>query len=174
MTAHFIGPYLIYSHSLGTSIAVEAAVGLQNDDNPVDGLICDSCLPSMRREMLEYPTVQLSRSIYSDRLFEWFVDHHIQKSELNFNTDSTILKVTCPILLFHSKNDTVIKWEHAQNHFKAICVEGASSWCRFILFEDFHNYGHCGNIYYPGLPSIMSDFINAIKFSIQRYQADVL
>ncbi|CBY39289.1 unnamed protein product [Oikopleura dioica] len=174
MTTHFIGPYLIYGHSLGTSIAVEAVACLQNDENPVDGLICDSCLPSMRREMLEFPTVQLSRSIYSDRLFERFVDHHIQKSGLNFTTDSTIIKVTCPILLFHSKNDTVIKWEHAQNHFKAICVEGASNWCRFILFEDIHNYGHCGNIYYPGLPSIMTEFINAIKFSIQRYQADVL
>ncbi|CAG5114239.1 Oidioi.mRNA.OKI2018_I69.chr2.g8301.t1.cds [Oikopleura dioica] len=69
MTSHFKGPYLMYGHSLGTAIAIEATVRLQSDENPVDGLICDSCLPSMRREMLEYPTVQLSHNMYNNGRF---------------------------------------------------------------------------------------------------------
>jgi len=106
------GPHLIYAHSLGTSIAVEANQKLcsQNSEFAPDGIILDAPLYSVRQEILDYPYGKLMQKIYTKKLFTKIVDYHLTREEIRFDTFKQILEIKNPILLLQAEDDNVGKF----------------------------------------------------------------
>ena len=115
------GPHLIYAHSLGTSIAVEAnqQLCLQQAQYQPDGLILDAPLHSVRQEILDYPHGRLMQKMYTKKFFEKIVDYHLTRHNIKFETYKQILDITNPILLLQAEDDKVGEWKCLKSRFSA-------------------------------------------------------
>jgi fermentation-respiration switch protein FrsA (DUF1100 family) len=108
-------PVLAIGHSLGGAVATKLA-----EAYPVDALVLESTFTSM---------ADMAR-----RSFSWLPISLLLNQR--FDTIAVVRKLTCPVLLFHSRADQVVPFEQGRRLYQA-----ARGLKRFAEIEGGHNDG---------------------------------
>ena len=133
---------IVWGHSMGTGVATRA---LAEDTGRVDGLILEAPYNNFTDEIIHFTTTTSSSlvnatlsSLYScagqtlpNALLTFF--------NMEFNSDSWIKQISCPIMILHAKGDTVIPISLGWKLYEA-AVEGGNKYVEFQEFDE--NYDH--------------------------------
>ncbi len=124
---------IIFGRSLGASIATWLA-----SKHPPAGLVIESgftSIPSMAKRI--YPFLPVRWLTY-----------------FQYDTKKNVTKISCPILVVHSKNDEIIPFEEGREIYNA-----APETRQFLELQGGHNEGFLisGSIYVEGLRSFISE-----------------
>jgi uncharacterized protein len=118
------GEVVLFGESLGGAVAVELAAWLSRRGTPPAGLITNATFDSIPAlAAAHYPVLPL-RWLVWDR----------------WGSVDRIGEITCPVLMFHGTQDTLIPFEHGRRLFAAApdrCADGVAK--RFVPIE---NAGH--------------------------------
>ncbi|XP_065172392.1 lysophosphatidylserine lipase ABHD12-like isoform X2 [Atheta coriaria] len=96
----------VWGHSLGTPLSTLTINGLPEKLLP-HGLILEAPMTSMDEEISEHPY---------GRVFAWLpwfdqtIRHPLKMNGFLFATDEYILNVTCPIMILHAEDDSIIPY----------------------------------------------------------------
>ncbi|XP_055014917.1 lysophosphatidylserine lipase ABHD12 isoform X2 [Boleophthalmus pectinirostris] len=113
----------LWGQSLGTGVATNAAVRLQNQGSGVDVVVLQAAYTSVRElvalDALAQPYIFLPG-------FKSLIWTLLEKIEIEFANDKNLQTLTSPVLLLHAKDDTTVPFSMAQEEF---LPEGETSVC---------------------------------------------
>ncbi|XP_018569390.1 monoacylglycerol lipase ABHD12 isoform X2 [Anoplophora glabripennis] len=148
----------IWGHSLGTSLATQSVVQLQNQGYKPTGLILEAPFNNMREEISEFPLAGMFKYL---PWFTYTVVEPMQANGFTFQTDKFICNVDAPIIILHAEDDHVVPYKLGYKLYQNAlrCRQGAQGKLLFVKFDEGHNYNHKFICRAPELHDIISNFI---------------
>uniref|UniRef100_A0A3P9LRN8 AB hydrolase-1 domain-containing protein n=1 Tax=Oryzias latipes TaxID=8090 RepID=A0A3P9LRN8_ORYLA len=153
-------PVCLWGHSLGSGVATNAAVRLQEGEAAVDALILEA--PYTR--IGDVAANLLLTKIYTflpglkDFLFDL-----LEKNQIEFANDKNLKTLTCPLLILHAEDDNVVPHRMGQQLYQ-VSLEaqrefGADDRVAMVSYPAELGFSH-SNIYMdPSLPEIVKKFL---------------
>ncbi|XP_011488342.1 protein ABHD12B isoform X2 [Oryzias latipes] len=153
-------PVCLWGHSLGSGVATNAAVRLQEGEAAVDALILEA--PYTR--IGDVAANLLLTKIYTflpglkDFLFDL-----LEKNQIEFANDKNLKTLTCPLLILHAEDDNVVPHRMGQQLYQ-VSLEaqrefGTDDRVAMVSYPADLGFSH-SNIYMdPSLPEIVKKFL---------------
>ena len=156
--------FLLWGHSLGTSLSTQALCNLQ-DSHPhlaPDGLVLEAPFNTLMDEIKCYPLSKFFMKLYPGRLLISLLEQAFHIQHFKLNTDDYLLDVKCPVLILHAEDDGKVDVALARKLFDTSCNNAncQNKSIKFVLFKKKHGLGHCCIHRHHALNSILLDFFN--------------
>ncbi|XP_072534405.1 lysophosphatidylserine lipase ABHD12 [Salminus brasiliensis] len=154
-------PLVIWGHSLGTGVATNTAVKLQEQGNPVDGVILEGAFNTGKLpEGFPHPfTWYYWRFPY----IQYYFQDLMKKNKLSFPSGENLKKMRTPLLILHSKDDHMVPYWVAEELYSiAKTALKSDDQVRLVLFDGSHGYLHNGLYRDPALPDILREFVQSL------------
>ncbi|XP_028293244.1 monoacylglycerol lipase ABHD12-like [Gouania willdenowi] len=150
----------LWGHSLGSGVATNSAVKLQEQGFPVEALI------------LEAPYTRIGEVVESHALakfytflpgFQGLLWNILEQNNIVFANDENLKTLTSPLMILHSEDDGVVP-HHMGLKLYQISLQtrrrlNTSAEVKMISFSARHGYSH-NNVYLePGLPTMVGSFL---------------
>lgn len=156
---------IVWGHSLGTSIATYLVSNLPKDQKPL-GLVLESPFNTLKDVVREHPFATPFKIFPHFDYF--FVDPMVNSRDTNLDSESRIGDVTCPLIIMHALDDVIIPY-HLGHRLYERAVErrpkGLKPDVQMITFNADLKYGHKNIFKDPGLPEIISSFVQSALMS---------
>lgn len=149
----------VWGHSLGTGISIHALHILSLERIKIDGLILESPFNNMRSEVGEHPSSWLFKDL---PWFKYTIVEALYNSGFQFESDTHILHVDCPILILHAEDDLVIPVKLGYKLYKVVS-EKRTKHQGFVKFEKFSSefgFGHKYICRAPQLENLIETFVD--------------
>ena len=155
----------VWGHSLGTAISTYVVSRLQNVHQP-SGLLLESPFNTIGDAVRDHPFSVAFRWLpYFESMF---VDPVVASEVTNFDTQSKIEHVSCPLLILHAVDDHIVPYQLGVRLYRHALEARTKQHSagdthlplpKFITFDAKYNYGH-KNIYLDKeMPNIMAGFV---------------
>ncbi|KAJ8922205.1 hypothetical protein NQ315_004142 [Exocentrus adspersus] len=157
------GDIFIWGHSLGTSLATQSVVRLQQEGYKPTGLILEAPFNNMREEISEFPLARLFKHL---PWFTYTVIDPMQENGFTFRTDKFICGVDAPITILHAEDDHVVPYKLGYKLYQHAlrCRNDKQGKLTFIKFDEGYNYDHKYICRAPEIHDIVKNFVSeAIK-----------
>ncbi|XP_018561593.1 monoacylglycerol lipase ABHD12 isoform X1 [Anoplophora glabripennis] len=108
-------PIYIWGHSLGAALATETEVALRNLNYSPKGLVLESAFTNLRDEMYVHPYVKIFAWL------PWFAGtilNPLRDNGFIFDTDTRIRKVSCPVMILHAEDDSIVPYKFGRELYK--------------------------------------------------------
>ena len=133
---------IVWGHSMGSGVATRAVA---EDPLRVDGLILEAPYNNFTEEMIHF-TTNTSCSLANSALSHLYSysgqalpNTLLAFFKMEFNSDTWIAKIRCPILILHAKGDLVIPISLGRKLYQA-AVESGNKVVKFHEFDDSYNH----------------------------------
>ncbi|XP_053535025.1 lysophosphatidylserine lipase ABHD12 [Ictalurus punctatus] len=163
---------IIWGHSLGTVVATNIAVKLQEQGNPVDAVILEGAFTNIKCQKdspnpspgitgdfhtysTTFPRTQLKQiSIYCSM---------VKTANEDILFYSSLKKMTTPLMILHSKDDHMVPFRMAEELYNtAKSVLKSEDKVRLVAFDGSHGYLHNGLYRDPSLPNYIREFVQSV------------
>ncbi|KAG9275521.1 monoacylglycerol lipase ABHD12-like [Astyanax mexicanus] len=155
-------PLVIWGHSLGTGVATNLAVKLQEQGKPVDGVILEGAFNSLR--LPEGFPHAFTWYYWKFPYIPFFFQDSMKNNKLSFPSAENLKKMTTPLLILHSKDDHLVPYWVAEELYSiAKTAMKSDDRVRLVLFDGSHGYLHNGLYRDPALPGIIRTFMKSLE-----------
>ncbi|KAK9879687.1 hypothetical protein WA026_006747 [Henosepilachna vigintioctopunctata] len=147
-----------WGHSIGTGVAVQTAAVLGTEHLIPTGVVLEAPFTSVTDVMQEHPLVEVYKWL------PWFkytiIDPMIQNG-FDFDSQSYILDVDCPIMIIHAKDDEIIPYQLATKLYNIASANRNYTYQGDITYHLLEpvGYGHEWIFEEPFLPDYISKFV---------------
>ncbi|KAL3281150.1 hypothetical protein HHI36_004369 [Cryptolaemus montrouzieri] len=154
----------IWGHSIGTGVALQTAAVLKTQNIIPTGIMLEAPFTSVTDVMKEHALVK----IYS--WLPWFKFTIIQPmidNGFEFDSQTYIVDVDCPIMIIHAKDDEIIPYSIATKLYNIAVSNRNFTYQGEVTYHllDAVGYGHEWIFEEPALPQYVSDFVeHAVEF----------
>ncbi|KAM9466374.1 lysophosphatidylserine lipase ABHD12-like [Clarias gariepinus] len=100
----------IWGHSLGTGVATNLAKYLCDRGTPPGAVILEAPFTNIREQAKSYT---FSTNVSDLLVFDWFI-RAITPNDLRFPSDENLNHISCPVLILHAEDDTVIPFKFGE------------------------------------------------------------
>lgn len=149
----------VWGHSMGAALATHTIARLSNINVIPMGLVLESPYTTLREEASHY---SLSKIISWVPWFNATILDSLKMNGFRFETTEHILKVNCPIMILHAKDDNVIPYFLGEKLSK-IATEKRNTTSQgnvtFHLFPAELHYQHWAIYKSPKLPELIKNHI---------------
>ncbi|XP_077588236.1 lysophosphatidylserine lipase ABHD12-like [Stigmatopora nigra] len=105
----------LWGHSLGSGVASNTAVKLQEKGSPVDALVLEAPFTNIREAVLHFPLAKLYTFLPG---IELFLGDILEANKLLFASEDNLKVLTCPLLLLHAEDDNVVPYAMGQKLYQ--------------------------------------------------------
>ncbi|KAL2082061.1 hypothetical protein ACEWY4_021879 [Coilia grayii] len=152
---------ILWGHSLGTGVASNTAVQLQDQGTPVDGVILEGAFSRVPGGGGQHPFTWF---YFRFPYFEYYFLDPMSKNKVVFPNAENVRKLRSPLLILHSEDDHLVPPHMAQELYEiARNSRNSEEHIRIVLFEGFHGYLHNGLYRDPRLPEIIKQFVYSLN-----------
>ncbi|KAL2082049.1 hypothetical protein ACEWY4_021867 [Coilia grayii] len=152
---------ILWGHSLGTGVATNTALELQEQGVTVDGVILEGAFSNIRQAGASHPFTMFYRKF---PYFEYFFLDTISENKVVFPNDENMRKLRSPLLILHAEDDHIIPFHMGQELFEiAQQSRNSEKSVRMVPFEGSHGYRHNGLYQEPRLPAIIKQFVQSLN-----------
>lgn len=150
-------PIIVYGHSLGTAVSIEAVARLCDEGEPPKALILESPFNSIHDEIKFHPMTFLWRKM---PWFKWFFMGTLNKNDVGFVSDQRIGQIYIPILIMHAKDDLVVPYILGEKLYQSALEKRPldAKPVTFVSFESEKGLGHIFIYTAQEVPSIIEHF----------------
>lgn len=155
----------LWGHSLGSSVAVQAAELLS--DAPPDGIVLEGAFNNLN-EVIDVYLLTLPYRPFP--FLMWIFHNALSRMDVHFKTDQHITRVACPILMLHAEDDMVIPVHLARALFETAMAANRKDQPLITLhtFPANNGYGHNFMNRAPDLGDIVWQFVQTSNKSKHR------
>ncbi|KAM3871183.1 lysophosphatidylserine lipase ABHD12-like [Diretmus argenteus] len=152
---HSAGVVCVWGHSLGSGVATNTALKLQELGMPIDALVLEAPYTSIGDVLVDH---RLARPYMVVPGLESLLWHILELNNIVFGTEKNLQSLTCPLLLLHSEDDDVIPYYMGKKLYQQYQVQGERKvQVEMVSYSASLGYNH-KNIYLdPNLPNHMQE-----------------
>ncbi|KAK9534032.1 hypothetical protein VZT92_009107 [Zoarces viviparus] len=99
------GPVCLWGHSLGTGVATNTAVQVQEQGSVLDALILQAPFTTMGEVVVNYPLTKIYMFLPG---FESLLRNIVAMNNIVFASDKNVKTLTSPLLILHSEDDDIV------------------------------------------------------------------
>ncbi|XP_063079456.1 lysophosphatidylserine lipase ABHD12-like isoform X2 [Engraulis encrasicolus] len=152
---------IMWGHSLGTGVATNTAVRLQEQGVTVDGVILEGAFSNIWQAGASHPFAWIYRKY---PYFEYFFLDTISDNGIVFPNDENMRKLRSPVLILHSEDDHIIPFHMGKKLYEiAQQSRNSEDSVRMVPFDGSHGYKHNGLYKEPQLPVIIKQFVQSLN-----------
>ncbi|KAG5277109.1 hypothetical protein AALO_G00113620 [Alosa alosa] len=152
---------IFWGHSLGTGVATNTAVRLQEQGTTIDGVILEGAFSKVPKGGAFHPFTWFYRRF---PYFEYLFLDPMSKNKVVFPSDENVRKMTSPLLILHAEDDHLVPFHMAQELFEiARNSRNSNELVKLVPFEGSLGYLHNGIYRDPRLPDIIKQFVSSLK-----------
>ncbi|KAJ8360297.1 hypothetical protein SKAU_G00168220 [Synaphobranchus kaupii] len=151
----------LWGHSLGTGVATNAALKVQEQGTNVDAVILEAPYTNIREEGANHP---FSKMYWKFPGFEYFFLDTIALNNVVFPNDENLKTMDSPLLILHAEDDHIVPFHMSQKLFViAHQAQGSKNRVQIVPFSGSLGYFHNGIYKDPNLPRIIWEFLQPLK-----------
>ncbi|KAM9777786.1 lysophosphatidylserine lipase ABHD12-like [Neosynchiropus ocellatus] len=158
------GPVLLWGHSLGSGVATNAAVKLQQQGVAVDALILEAPYTRIGEVVLVHRLSQLYTFLPGFEQLLWSI---LEMNDIEFPNDENLKLLTCPLLILHAEDDSVVP-HHMGVKLHQIALAAREEQdsgvpVQMVSYRSGLGLSH-SNIYRdPNLPGVVKTFLQNLR-----------
>jgi len=153
---------LVWGHSLGTGVAGHLVSLLSQEGISPTGLVLESPFNNIFDEVRNHPMCWVWSKM---PWFDWFFTKSLADNDVGFVTDQRIGLIDCPVLILHAEDDAVVPYKLGVALYETAQSCRSPDWGP-IQFQSYSSdlcYGHKYICRDPGLPQLISDFLEKCR-----------
>lgn len=156
-------PVIMWGHSIGTGVSTNTAVKLQEQGNPLDGVILEGSFsrlpPNMGRT--NHPFIWY---YWRFPYVQYFLSDAMLENKVVFPSADNVRKLRAPLLILHAEDDHLTPLQMAQELYDiARKARNSDKDVKLVPFEAAHGYLHNGLYRDPRLPTIIKEFVSSLR-----------
>lgn len=153
-------PVYLWGHSLGTGVATNAAVKLQEQGSDVDAVILQAPYTRIGELIIRHRIVKLYRFFPG---FESLIWNILEMNDMLLANDNNLKTLTCPLLLLHAKDDSVVPYQMGVKLYQ-IALEtqrerNKEAHVQLISYSADLGYSHSSIYLDPNLSHVVREFL---------------
>ncbi|XP_037097258.1 lysophosphatidylserine lipase ABHD12-like [Syngnathus acus] len=155
-------PVYLWGHSLGSGVASNTAVKVQEQGSMVDALILEAPFTNIGDVVIIFPLAKLYTFLPGFKLFLW---NTLDQNQLLFPNEENLKVLTCPLLILHAEDDDVVPYHMGQKLYQISSRTQRSQKVplEMISYPASRRFSH-NNIYLdPGLPKSFGNFLQKLQ-----------
>ncbi|XP_029350499.1 monoacylglycerol lipase ABHD12-like [Echeneis naucrates] len=154
----------LWGHSLGSGVATNAAVKLQEKEAPVDALILEAPYTRLRELIADHPLTKMYMFLPGFQSLLW---NTLDKNNIEFANDKNLKTLTGPLLILHAEDDNVVPYHMGLKLYQISAQtqkeRGADVPLQMISYSANRGFSH-SNIYLdPDLPNVVRVFLQKLR-----------
>ncbi|XP_072533132.1 lysophosphatidylserine lipase ABHD12-like [Salminus brasiliensis] len=151
---------IMWGHSLGTIVATNIAVQLQEQGNPVDAVILEGAFTGTIHEITCHPFAWF---YWKFPYIQYFFLSPPKESKFAVANDVNLKRMRTPLLLLHAEDDNLFPFQMAQQLYSiARSALDSNERTKLVSFDRSLGYLHSGLYRDPGLPGIIREFVQSL------------
>ncbi|XP_061599551.1 lysophosphatidylserine lipase ABHD12-like [Cololabis saira] len=157
-------PVCLWGHSLGSGVATNAAVKLQEQGSAADALILEAPYTKIGDVVMEHPIAKMYTILPGFRSLVWNI---LEKNNIEFANDKNLKTMTSPLLILHSEDDNLVPY-HMGRQLYEISLQtrrelNTDARVEMISYDANLGFSH-NNIYLdPSLLDVLEKFLENLK-----------
>ncbi|XP_054651885.1 protein ABHD12B-like isoform X1 [Dunckerocampus dactyliophorus] len=149
----------MWGHSLGSGVATNAAVKVQERGSSLDALILEAPFTRIGEVVAVYPLTKLYTFLPG---FEDFLWDTLEANNLVFANDDNVKALTCPLLILHAEDDDIVPYHMGQKLYQVSLRAHPERHTEMISYKASHGFSHCDIYLDPNLPESVGDFLKTL------------
>ncbi|XP_043282748.1 lysophosphatidylserine lipase ABHD12 isoform X3 [Venturia canescens] len=151
-------PVFVWGHSLGTGVSSHAIAQLSAEGIQPNGLFLESPFNNIADELSEHPFAQIFKHL---PWFHWLIVEPFYGNNLRFESDKHIGNITCPIMILHAEDDSVVPFSLGEKLYEAaLKFQGnETNKIQMTRISSSLGFGHKWICRYEELPIIIEKFV---------------
>ncbi|XP_044230288.1 lysophosphatidylserine lipase ABHD12-like [Thunnus albacares] len=154
----------LWGHSLGTGVATNTAVKMQEQGSAVDALILEAPYTRIGEVVAIHPLAKMYMFLPG---FESLVWNILEMNNIVFANDKNLKTLTSPVLILHAEDDNIVPY-HMGLKLHQISLEAQKEHKKDVKVEMISYGAHLGfshnDIYLdPNLPVVVGRFLQTLK-----------
>ncbi|XP_026195250.1 lysophosphatidylserine lipase ABHD12 [Anabas testudineus] len=150
----------LWGHSLGSGVATNAAVRIQEQGSAVDALILEAPYTRIGEVVAIHPLIKMYMFLPG---FESLLRNIMQKINIVFANDENLKTLTSPLLILHSKDDSIVPHHMGQKLYEISLQtqkrHNTDVQVKMFSYDENLGFSH-SNIYLdPNLPNVVREFL---------------
>uniref|UniRef100_G3PDN4 AB hydrolase-1 domain-containing protein n=1 Tax=Gasterosteus aculeatus aculeatus TaxID=481459 RepID=G3PDN4_GASAC len=158
------GPVCLWGHSLGTGVATNTAVKIQEEGSAVDALILEAPFTTMGDVVVNYPLTKIYMFLPG---FESLLRSIVEMNNIVFASDENVKTLTGPLLILHSEDDDIVPY-HMGQKLHELSLQAKKEYNTDVQVEMISYNANLGfshnNIYLdPNLSNVVRKFLQNLR-----------
>ncbi|XP_030626647.1 lysophosphatidylserine lipase ABHD12 isoform X2 [Chanos chanos] len=151
----------IWGHSLGTGVATNMALKLQEQGTSVDGVIIESPFTNARHAGKNHPFAWF---YFRFPWFDYFFLDPLKDNHVFFTNDDNLRKLKIPLLILHAEDDLIVPFHMGQELYDiARSAQNSEERVKMVRFNKELGYVHNGSYKDPRMPAIIREFVESLS-----------
>ncbi|XP_051946650.1 monoacylglycerol lipase ABHD12-like isoform X2 [Xyrauchen texanus] len=152
----------VWGHSLGSGVATNTAVKLQEKGKYFDGIILEGAFRN-GQVAVEHPFTWF---YWKFPYIQYYLFNPLKDNILNLPNDDNLKKIRTPLMLLHAEDDHIVPFYMAQELYNiAKNAQNSDERVKLVPFNGSLGYLHNGLYKDPHLPSIIREFVQSLSLT---------
>ncbi|KAG9344305.1 hypothetical protein JZ751_010974 [Albula glossodonta] len=153
-------PVCLWGHSLGTGVATNAALKVQEQGRHVDAVVLEAPYTNIREEGANHP---FGKIYWMFPGFDYFFLDTMALNNVIFPNDENLKTLNTRLLILHAEDDGIVPFHMSQTLFEiARQAQGSEQRVQMVPFSGSLGYKHNGIYKDARLPKIIWDFLRPL------------
>nr|XP_015824948.2 lysophosphatidylserine lipase ABHD12 [Nothobranchius furzeri] len=151
-----------WGHSLGSGVATNAAVKLQQQGSAVDALILEAPYTKIGEAVALHPIAKMYAFLPG---FESLLWHLLERISIQFANDENLKKLTSPLLILHSEDDRVVPL-HMGQKLHQISLQAhreSDAQVEMVSYSAHLGFSHSSIYLDPHLSDVVQKFFKNVR-----------
>ncbi|XP_066536215.1 lysophosphatidylserine lipase ABHD12-like isoform X2 [Hoplias malabaricus] len=145
-------PLVIWGHSLGTVVATNTALKLQEQGIPVDAVILEGAV-----------TEELRKYYWRFPYLHYYILGLPKESKTAVSNEVSLKTMKTPLLILHAEDDPLAHFQRVQKLYSiARSALNSDEKVKLVSFDKSLGYLHSGLYRDPALPGIIKEFVQSL------------
>ncbi|XP_054469482.1 lysophosphatidylserine lipase ABHD12-like [Anoplopoma fimbria] len=158
------GPVVLWGHSIGSGVATNTAVKIQEQGSAVDALILEAPFTTIGEVVVNYPIAKIYTFFPG---FDRLLRNLVEMNNIVFASDKNVKTLTSPLLILHSEDDDVVPYRMGLKLYEISLQAKKESntdvQVEMISYSANLGFSH-NNIYLdPNLPNVVGKFLQNLR-----------
>ncbi|XP_071354516.1 lysophosphatidylserine lipase ABHD12-like [Trachinotus anak] len=154
----------LWGHSLGSGVATNAAVKLQEQGTAADALILEAPYTRIGEVVIKHPLAKMYMFLPGFESLLWNI---LEKNNIVFANDKNLKTLTGPLLILHAEDDNVVP-HHMGVKLYHISLQtqkkhNADVQVEMISYPANHGFSHSSIYLDPNLSNVVKGFLQKLR-----------
>lgn len=154
------GLVCLWGHSLGSGVATNTAVRIQEQGAPLDAIILEAPFTRIEEVITSHPLAKLYKFLPG---FQSLLLNILERINIVFPSDENVKISTSPLLILHAEDDNMVPYHMGvklyQTSLQARKVQNTAVPVEFISYKADLGYSHNDIYLDPQLPNVIGKFL---------------
>ncbi|XP_061699465.1 lysophosphatidylserine lipase ABHD12-like isoform X2 [Syngnathoides biaculeatus] len=154
----------LWGHSLGSGVASNTAVKLQEQGSILDALILEAPFTSIGEVVVNFPLAKLYTFLPGFELFLW---NTLETNKLRFSNEDNLKVLTCSLLILHAEDDDMVPYQMGQKLYQISARthrdRSEDVPLEMISYPASRGFSHNDIYLDPGLAKSVGEFLHKVR-----------